>query len=143
MLTHIGGDVGIAVGQAPDSLDDGLRFDLAALRIVLQAVARAPLLDLLPPVADLIERLLRFFLLQQFKHLIQYLTRIADDRHIRRHRFRNRGRIDIDMQHRRIRAVLRQIVGCAIVKTHADGKDDIGVMHRHVGFIRPMHPQHT
>ena len=47
------------------------------------------------------------------------------------------------MQHGGIRAIFRQVVGGTIVKTHTDGKDHIGVMHRHVGFIGTVHTQHT
>lgn len=47
------------------------------------------------------------------------------------------------MQDGRVRTILRQIVGRAIVKAHAYGKDHIGMMHRHVGFIGAVHTQHT
>ena len=46
------------------------------------------------------------------------------------------------MQHGSVRAILRQVVGGAIVKAHADGKDHIGMMHCHVGFIGAVHTQH-
>ncbi|SSM46544.1 Uncharacterised protein [Klebsiella pneumoniae] len=48
-----------------------------------------PLLDLLPPVANVVQRLLRFLLLQQLQHLLQHQPGIADDRHICRHGFRD------------------------------------------------------
>ncbi|MOA14956.1 hypothetical protein D3C78_1350900 [compost metagenome] len=47
------------------------------------------------------------------------------------------------MQHGSVRAVFGQVIGGAIVKTHADGKDHVRVMHGFVGFISPMHAEHT
>lgn len=54
MLTDVGRYVRIAVSQPPDRFNNRLRFNLAALRVVLQAVTRAPLFNLLPPVANFI-----------------------------------------------------------------------------------------
>lgn len=89
MLTHIGSDVGIATGQPPDSFNYRLRFDFIALVVVAQTMTGTPLLDLLPPVANVVQRLLRFLLLQQLQHLLQHQPGIADDRHICRHGFRD------------------------------------------------------
>ena len=47
------------------------------------------------------------------------------------------------MQNRGIRAVLRQIVGCTVIKAYPNGKDHIRVMHGHVGFVGTVHTQHT
>ena len=60
---------------------------MLTLSVIFQTLARAPLLNLQPPVADLIQRLSRALLGQQIQHLLQYLPGIADDRHISRHRF--------------------------------------------------------
>ncbi|MNS96440.1 hypothetical protein D3C72_1307390 [compost metagenome] len=143
MLAHIRGDVGIPFCQSPDRFDHRLRLNVFALRVIFQALTPTPLLNLLPPVANIIQRLRGRLLRQQIQHLFQHLQRIADNRHIGRHRFGNRGRVDINVQHRRIRTVFRQIVGGAIVKAHADGKNHIGIVHGHIGFIGAMHTQHT
>ncbi|MNP21347.1 hypothetical protein D3C76_1139600 [compost metagenome] len=139
VLAHIGGDVSLSFGQPPDRFDHRLRFNVFTLGVVLQTLTGAPLLNLLPPVANIIQRLCRNVLRQQLQHLFQNLKGIAHNRHIGWNRFGNGSRVDIDMQHCRIRAVLRQIVGGAIVKTYADGENHIGVVHRHVGFISDMH----
>ena len=55
---------------------------MLTLSVIFQTLARAPLLNLQPPVADLIQRLSRALLGQQIQHLLQYLPGIADDRHI-------------------------------------------------------------
>ena len=47
------------------------------------------------------------------------------------------------MQHRRVRTIFSQVVGGAIVKAHADGKDKIGVVHRHIGFVGAVHAEHA
>jgi len=47
------------------------------------------------------------------------------------------------MQHGRVGAVLQQIIGGAIVKTYADCKDHVSVVHRHVRFIGAVHPEHA
>ena len=47
------------------------------------------------------------------------------------------------MQDGSIRTVLRQIVGGAVIKPHPDGKDNVRVMHRHIGLKGAVHTQHT
>ena len=142
MLTHIGRHVRIAVRQPPDGLNYRLRFNLAALRVVLQAMTRAPLLNLLPPVADFIQRLLSLFMVEQFQHLFQYQAGVANDRHVGRNGLGYRSGIDINMQHRRVRTVPGQIIRCTIVEAHANGENHVGMVHGHIGFIGPMHAQH-
>ena len=142
MLTDVGRHVRIAVSQPPDGFNYRLRFNLAALRVVLQAVTRAPLFNLLPPVADFIQRLLGLLVFEQLQHLFQHQAGVANDRHVGRHRLGYRSRIDIDMQYRRVRTVPGQIICRTIVEAHANGENHVGIVHGHVGFISAMHAQH-
>ena len=97
MLAYVRSDIRLAFGQMPDRLDHRLRLDVLTLRVVFKALTAAPLFDLLPPVTDLIQRLRGGLLRQQFQHLIQHLSCVPQDGHIRRHRFRDRSRIDINV----------------------------------------------
>ena len=142
MLTNVRGDIRIPFRQTPDGFNHRLWLNAFTLRVIFQALTGAPVFNLLPPVTVIIQRLLRFLLLQQFEHLIEYQTSIADNRNIRSDGFRNRGRIDVDMQHGRIWAIFCQVIGRSIVKAHADGEDHIGMMHGHVCFVSSMHAQH-
>ncbi|MNI67290.1 hypothetical protein D3C73_1229140 [compost metagenome] len=47
------------------------------------------------------------------------------------------------MQYGRIWAIFCQVIGCAIVKANTNGKDHVGMMHGHIGFVGAMHPQHA
>ena len=143
MLPNVGRHVGVALGQFPDGFDHRLGLNLFALIVILQAVTCAPLFNLLPPVANVIQRLGDAFLIQQLQHLIEHQTCVTDDRNIRRYRFGDRRRIDINVQYSGIRAVLREVIGGAIVKAHPNGEDHVRMMHGHVGFIGTVHPQHT
>ena len=96
MLTNARRYVRIAVGQPPDGFNNRLRFDLAALGVVLQTMARAPLFicchqspaDLIPVVA--VSSLLE----QRSSILLQDTTRIANNRQSVGNGFRNGRRID-------------------------------------------------
>lgn len=46
------------------------------------------------------------------------------------------------MHHRCIGTILCQIVSGTIVKADTNSKNDIGIVHRHIGFIGAVHPQH-
>ena len=88
--------------------------------------------------------ILRFLVLhQQLQHLNQHLHGIADDRNIGVHRFGDRSRIDIDVQHGGVRAVFSEVIGGAIVEAHADGEDHVGMVHGFVGFIGAVHAEHA
>ncbi|MNP63399.1 hypothetical protein D3C76_1587920 [compost metagenome] len=60
----------------------GLRLDGTAVFVIAQAVARTPLFNRLPPIAQRIVILRFVFLRQQFQHLGQHLLGITDDRDI-------------------------------------------------------------
>ena len=123
--------------------DHRLRFDGAAVLVVTQTVAGTPLLNRLPPIAQRVV-ILRFLVLrQQLQHLNQHLLGIADDRNIGVHRFGDRGRIDIDVQHSGVRAIFSEIIRGAIVEAHADGENHVGMVHGFVGFIGAVHAEHA
>lgn len=47
------------------------------------------------------------------------------------------------MQHCGVGAVFLHVIGGSVIKTYPNTKNQITVMHGHVGFIGAMHAQHT
>ncbi|MGK2946712.1 MAG: hypothetical protein ACSLEL_04370 [Candidatus Malihini olakiniferum] len=89
------------------------------LQQVLKALVRSPLLN----ASHSAKFLLRFTLIQQSLYQKKHLLSVADNENIRINPFRDRSRIDVNIQHCSIQVVLRRIVGSAIVKMYIDSKN--------------------
>ncbi len=144
MLAHFGGDVGVLVlGQRIEPLDGILRHDDVGVLAVLQAVARAPAVDLLPPGVQrlLVER--QRLGLPHADHVFQRMGHVADDRNVDPHRLVDRGRVDVDVDLLRARREGIEAAGDAVVEARADVDHHVAVVHRHVGFVRAVHAEHA
>jgi hypothetical protein len=145
VLADVGRDVGVDVlGQVPQRLDDVLRLDdVQVLAVVLQAVALAPALDLLPPRAQRPVGLGGRFL-DHRDQLGQHLLHVADDRDVDLHPLGDAGRVDVDVDD--LAFVLGEVLGVAdhaVVEPRADGQQHVAVLHRVVGLERAVHAQHA
>lgn len=78
------------------------------------------------------------------EHFIDHVGNITDDGHIHLYALGDARWIDVDMDD--LAGNLAEMSGVAdhpVIETRPDGQHDIGVLHRHVGFISPMHAQHA
>ena len=57
--------------------------------------------------------------------------------------FRNRRRVDINMNHFGIWTEFCWIIGYTVIETRTDTQNHISIVHGHIGFIGTMHTQHT
>ncbi len=144
VLPDIGRHVSVPISQPPKSLDHRLRFNLFTVSVIFQALTSAPPANLLPPVADLIQRLMGGFLRQEFKHLFEDLASIPHNRDISSHGFRNGSRINIDMQNSGIWAVLCQIVRWSgLSNLTPTAKITSALCISYIGFVGTVHSQHA
>src|SRR5579872_6148348 len=146
MLPDVSRDDRVALGQVRHLLDDVLRADaFAALVVFIKGLLFLPLEDLLMPLgprrtpfADTLASLHRV------EHVGQYALDVADDRDTDLDIFRDRGRIDIDVDDGLgLRREILDASGDAIVEARADRDQAIGVADRGVGAIRAVHAQHS
>ena len=144
VLADLGGDVGVAVlGQLVKPLDRVLRLDHIVRRLIRERFARAPFVDLRPPH---LQRLLVWMdraRAPQPHHIFEHMRAIADDRHIGLDVLVDRRRIDIDMNLLRAGREGIQPSGDAVIETRADADHHIAIVHRHVGFERAVHAEHS
>lgn len=93
-------------------------------------------------------RLKRRHLLQPWRDLQphgqrrQQQVQIATQRHVRLTHFAQLRRIDIQMDHLRLRCKGIKAAGNPIVKAGADGDQQITLLHRQIGRLTAVHSQH-
>src|SRR3546814_7557062 len=90
-------DLAAILGQLVEPLDGVLRLDLLALLLELQAVARAPLLDLLPPGLQRLLVELQLACLPGRQQVLQHRAGVADNRQVDHHVLVDRGGVDVDV----------------------------------------------
>ena len=57
--------------------------------------------------------------------------------------FLNRGWINVNVNNPSVRTELFRIVCHSIIKARTNGKDHIRLVHGLIGFIKPMHAEHS
>ena len=67
---------------------------------------------------------------------------IRDDRQVHAHVLVDRGPVDIDVNFARVRAERIQPPGHPVVEAGAEAHHEVGLVHRHIGFVGAVHPQH-
>ena len=144
VLADFGGDVGVAVlGQLVEPLDRVLRLDDGVGVLVGERLARAPLVDLLPPVAERLLVGLRLGRAPQPQHVFEHMRAVADDRHVDLDVLVDRGRIDVDVDLLRVRRERVEPAGDAVVEARADADHHVAIVHRPVGFVGAVHAEHA
>ena len=143
VLAHVRGDIGLALGQIVEHLQYVLRFNELAVAVVVKAVHRAPLVDLLPPDGERV--LIRFLLrsLDELDHVAHHGFGTAHDRHLHRHVLRDRRRVDVRVDDVCVRTELVEVAGHAVIKARANGDQHVAFVHRHVGFVGAVHAEHA
>ena len=140
VLSHVGDDNRVAVARLVPQIVDHVRgvemsvvgqiLDVAHGRIALEAV------DVLDPVAAIGLGHAR----QQF---LQDLLQIADERDVHLHVLVDLRRIDFDVDLLRVRRVVFQVAGHAIVEAHAEGEQQVGILNRVVHPRFAVHAHHA
>ena len=143
VLADVGGDKRLPFGHLVESLDDLLRLDQGGMGLVGQAVAGAPLVDLLPPVRQRLLVVVKAALADHFQHLFQHGFHRADDGHMGLYRLGDGGGVDVDVDYGGVGAELADIVGHAIIEAGTHGEDEIRVVHALVRFEGAVHAEHA
>src|SRR5690606_22668649 len=145
MLTDVGGNVGVALGDLPEGLDHGLRLDDGTVAHVVgeQLAVTAPLVDLLPPGSQYLGPGLELGLAGHAQHFIQHAVHRPDNRNIRLDGLGDGRRVDIDMDDLGVRAELGRTVDHPVVEARADAHDHVCMVHGDVGGVAAMHAQHA
>jgi len=82
VLADVGGHKGIALRDLPELLHDKLGFENLGLALVLQTVAQAPLLELLPPGRERLRIGSRTGRLELRQDLAKHLAYIPHNGHV-------------------------------------------------------------
>jgi hypothetical protein len=144
VLAHVGGDEGIALGHFPQFLHHRLRLDHQVGRGEFQAVAATPFVDLLPPVVQRRRVRLGIGRIELGQELDQHVLDVADDGNVHLDALGDRRWVDIDVDDlARVGGKVLRVADHAVVETGADGDQHVAVLHRHVGFIGPVHARHA
>ena len=143
VLSDIGADDALAAGDVPQLLDDLLGLDVLRILLEREALPAAPAVNHAPPVRVRRAVLLYAELVSRLKELPEDNLAGSDDRDVGPDGLGDRGRIDVDMDNLGVRAELRDVVRDAVSKPRSDGKDDVGVVHGHVGLIGAVHAEHS
>ena len=139
VLADVGHDDGVAVGGAPEIVDDVRRVQMAAVGQVLDvANGRIPLelLDVRDPLAAIARLHARH---QHFERFLQ----IAHDADVDAHVLVDLGRVDVDVNLLRVLRVGLQVAGDAIVEPHAEREQQVGLLNRRVHPRLAVHAHHA
>ena len=140
VLADFGGNHRVAVpGQLEQAFDRQLRHDRLGIARIGQALAGAPAVDPGFPV----RQVLRLAGAPCGNQLFQHFGAVADDRQIDRDGLVDRAAVDVDVDLGRIGRERVQPSGHPVIKARADADHQVGLVHRHVGFERAVHPQHA
>ncbi len=123
MLPHVGGNNCLVLRQLIEFFDHVLRFNRFIVLLVSERMSLLPFRDLSDPRRaqgfDL--RRIAVQRAQNDIELAQNGFHVADDGDMRMEGLLDRCRVDIDMNHARLRTKFRELAGNAIVKTRAHG----------------------
>ena len=120
-----------------------LRLDDLVRVAVGEAVPPAPELDLPPPPADRLGARLRPALLPERQHVGEHRADVADDRHLDVDVLVDRRGVDVDLH---LVGAGREGVGAPgdpVVEPRADAEHEVAVVHRPVGLVGAVHPEHA
>src|SRR6266849_8099645 len=139
MLADVGDDDGFAVGFFPDIVDDMRGVEVATIGQALNvAYRRLPfqLIDIANPggiVAGF----------DVWREPFENLARIADEGGVNLHVLIDLGAVDLNVDLAGALGVRAKVAGDAVVKTHADGNEEVGLLN---GVVNPgfaVHAHHA
>ena len=139
VLANLGADdrIGIA-GQREQPLNRVLRGDHLVIARIGEALLRAPAIDPRLPAGQVL-RLARAPCRDQ---LVKHHAAITDDRQIHRNGLVDAGPVDVDMDLDRVGRKGIEPACHPVIKPCADADDQVRLVHRPVGLIGAVHPQH-
>ena len=74
---------------------------------------------------------------------VEHALDVAHDRHVRRAVLADLGGIDIDVDDFGVRREGGEAAGDAVVEAHAEGDQQVGIGHRHIGGVAAVHAGHA
>ena len=108
-----------------------------------ERLARAPVVDLLPPRRRAPSCRAARAGAPQPHHVLEHMRAVADDRDVDLDVLVDRRRIDIDVDLLRARREGVEPAGDAVVEARADADHHVAIVHRHVGFVGAVHAEHA
>ena len=142
VLANFSRDVSVTVlCQLVEALDRILRFDLLFLLLIREAFAITPLIDLCPPLAEIIARML--FAAPAFEKRIDGFACVGDNRNVNANRLVDRRRINIDVDLLRVWRERIEATCHAVIKACAKADHNVTIMHGMVCFIGTVHANHA
>ena len=145
VLADVGGDDGFAGGEAVDFGHQVLRLDFGIARGRVVGMLDLPLADLVPPGAAGGAALaigLGGSLGEELGELDENALDVADDGDFGSAVLADFGGVDIDVDDFGVRGEGGEASGDAVVEAHAEGDQEIGIGHRHVGGVAAVHAGH-
>ncbi len=144
MLADFGGDVDIAaLGQFVKPLDRMLRLDDRRRIAEAERLARAPVIDRLPPLGERRRVGPLRAGAPQPHHVLEHVRAIADDAEIDLDVLVDRGWVDVDVDLLAVRREGVEASGDAVVEARADADHHVAIMHCVVGLERAVHAEHA
>ena len=145
VLADLGGDDRVhAAGRVEQRLDRALRHDFGAVFLLfgkVEAARRAPAVEAAPPFAKVAGLVPRF--LPARDQRIERAPGIADHREVDRNDLVDRAAVNVDVDLFGIGRESVEAAGDAVVEARADCDDQVGAVHRHIGFIGAVHAEHA
>ena len=139
VLSHVGGHDGIPIRSLPD-IGDQMGYVQFA---VFLPVHNAAGIGIGFPAVDLLLPFIMVVFVHQRDQVAEHIAYIAYERHIDKHIFVDLRWIDLDVDLLGARCIRFQRAGHAVVKAHTEGKDQVGILDRHVGMEFPVHAHHA
>ena len=147
MLANVRTNKGLAVSHFIKNPNYILRHDLVATRVTVsgpETVLFTPTVDGLPPCPQSFLIRLDVHLVQHLNHIYQHRLHRPNQWHLDvTHCFLDRCRVNIDVYDPRIWTEFFRIVRHSVIKTSADRKNHVCLMHCLVCFIKAMHSKHS
>jgi hypothetical protein len=151
VLADVGDDHGVAVGLAPQIVDDVRRVEVPVVGQVLDVADGGIALEL----RDAAEPLGMLGLRRERQQVRQHFAQVADQRHVHVDVLVHFGRIDLDVDLLRVERVGLQVARDAVVEPHAEGEQQIRfwiavltqaspcmpIMPRFMGWLAGMPPR--
>ncbi len=146
MLAHAGREDGrLRVVERAQPLDHVLRARQAVLRgRVAERVRRAPVVDLQPPGLKVRPSVLALLLLECRHQVVQHVLQVAHDRHVHGTVLADLRRVDVGVNHGRVRREAVQLSRHAVVEAGTQGHHEVGLLqggHRGNGAVHSGHAQ--
>ena len=144
VLADFGRHVGVTAGECGvEAFQCVLRLDALAAVLVLEAVAGLPAPDRPPPAVEPVGTGIGSPRLPAAAQCVDRAAGVALDGHVDRHVLVDAGGVDVHVDLLRGRREGVEPTGHPVIEARAHVQHHVAVVHRHVGFVRPVHPEHA